>query len=158
MELSAKYGVPEEKAALAALLHDAGKGMTREAMVRYVKVNKVPVPHWEDVIKHNPSLLHSFISAHIAKKRFGITDHDVLEAISLHTVGSGRMSILAKIIYVADATTFDRRYSGVAGIRRQSRRNLDKAFSMTLANKILHVVNNKKWLNPDAVEAWNSTI
>ncbi len=158
LQLAERFGVDRDKTTLAALLHDAGKGLSREAMVRYVKKHRVPVPCLEDSIRHNPSLLHSYISAHIAHSRFAVSDKDILEAIALHTLGGPRMSALAKIIYLADATSTDRRYPAAKQIRWMSRRNLDKAFVLAMRHKMYHVVSNGKWMHPAAVETWNGYI
>lgn len=157
-KLASKYNIPKQKIEFAALLHDAGKGFSKNEMVEYVMKNKVTVPLKELVIKYNPSLLHSYISAHIARNRFGIKDPDILNAIALHTVGSKNMSLLSKIIYLADATTADRRYPGVAKLRWHAKRNIDKAFLIALSNKLMYVLKNRKWIHPQAVEAWNQLI
>jgi predicted HD superfamily hydrolase involved in NAD metabolism len=156
--LAARHGVSEEKARLAALLHDAAKGFTLDAMVRYVRRNRLTIPVKERIIRENPELLHGFISADIARKKFGVRDRDILEAIAYHTIGRKNMSRLAKIIYLADATAPDRRYPALAMLRAASRRDLDAAFQLTLAHKIAYVLKNKQWLHPGAVEAWNSLI
>jgi nicotinate-nucleotide adenylyltransferase len=153
--LAERYAVPKETACLAALLHDAGKSMPSEAMVRYTNEHRLRLPLKNDVIKYNPSLLHSYISAHIARTVFGITDHELLDAICQHTVGSARMSTLAKIIYLADTTSLDRRRPGIKALRRTAARDLDRAMQLAIAEKILYVLRKNKWMHPLSVEAWN---
>ena len=158
LELAERYGADRDKVTLAALLHDAGKGLSREDMVSYVNKHHISIPFLDDTIRYNPSLLHGYISADIARAVFGITDKEILDAITLHTLGGPRMTILAKILYLADAASPDRRHTAAKQIRRMSRRNLDKAFVMAMCHKMFHVVSNKKWLHPAAVKTWNAYI
>lgn len=157
-KLAEKHKISKDKAELAALLHDAGKGLSKPEMIKYIEDYKVSVPIKDLTIKYNPSLLHGYISADIAKRIFKIKNKEILDAICLHTVGGEKMSDLAKIIYLADATSPDRRYSTVKKIRYQSMRNIDKAVQMAMANKLHHVILKNKWLHPHAIKAWNSTV
>ncbi len=156
--LAAKYGVQEQKAELAALLHDAGKSLDKKGMVKYAARYRLKVPEKELVIKHNPSLLHGYISADIAKREFGITDPDILRAIETHTLGAQHMSLLGKIIYISDAVSFDRRYPGVNKLRRLAYSKIDTAVRKAMANKIYYVIKKRAWLHPCAAAAWNSII
>jgi predicted HD superfamily hydrolase involved in NAD metabolism len=154
-ELAAKYSVPVEKAELAALLHDAGKGCSKTEMMAYVKRRKLKVPELKAVIEHNPSLLHSYISADIAKTKFNIKDKDILLSIERHTVGAAGMSTLSKIIYVADAIAPDRRFPSVSKMKKLAMADLNKAVQAAMANKIFYVCKKGFWLHPEAVKAWN---
>lgn len=156
--LARNNGVPERKALLAGLLHDAGKMYGKKEMMKYAARRRLKVPYLKDVIKYNPSLLHSYISADIAKRKFGVTGRDILRSIELHTLGGARMSTLSKIMYVADSVSFDRRYPGVKQLRTLAYRDLDAAMRSAMANKLYYVVKNNKWLHPTAVKAWNSII
>ncbi|MBN1823455.1 MAG: bis(5'-nucleosyl)-tetraphosphatase (symmetrical) YqeK [Endomicrobiales bacterium] len=153
--LSEKYGADPAKARVAALLHDAGKGFSSKELVRYVKRNKMRVPDGDEIVKHNPSLFHSYVSAHVARKLFKIRDTEILNAIALHTLGAQKMSLLAKIIYVADSITPDRRFPEVKKIRFLAARDIDKAVRAAMANKIYYVIKKKKWLHPEAFKALN---
>jgi predicted HD superfamily hydrolase involved in NAD metabolism len=102
MELATRFGISPEKAEIAALLHDAAKDLSDRELTHYVRKYRIPIPDGEMIIQHHPSLLHSFVSAHIAQKVFKVTDSDILEAIARHTVGDINMSLLAKIIYLSE--------------------------------------------------------
>ena len=154
-ELAKRFGVPPDKAAIAALLHDAGKGYTKAEMLSYVKRHKLKPPELKAVIEHNPSLLHGYISADIAKRQFKITDKDILASIEQHTVGEAAMSALSRIIYLADSIAPDRRFPAAKNIRKLAMVDLDKAVQAAMANKIYYVIKKGFWLHPKAVEAWN---
>ena len=156
--IASKYKVTPDKIDKAALLHDIGKGLTRKQLITYVKRNKVVVSNLKDIIKYNPWVLHGFVSAAIASKVFKIKDKDILNAIREHTIAGQNMSLLSKILYLADITAPDRRYKGVNKIKWYIKRDIDKAMITALFYKTYHVIKNKKWLHPEAVKAWNSYI
>ena len=157
-DLALKNGVPERKAVIAGLLHDAGKCYSGKEMIRYALRRRLKVPYMKDVIKHNPSLLHGYISADIARRKFGVADRDMLLAMAQHTVGGERMSKLSKIIYIADSVSYDRRYPGVERLRKLAYADLDGAVKAAMANKLYYVIKKRKWIHPGAVKAWNSMI
>jgi predicted HD superfamily hydrolase involved in NAD metabolism len=156
--LAEKYGISKGKAYVAALLHDIGKGYTRNGMIKYIKKHKIKIDNKSDLIKYGISLAHGNISAHIARNKFGVKDHEVLNAIISHTLGRPRMSKLAKIIYLADASSPDRRHPYVKKLRKRININLDNALLYSMGNKLSYVLKKKKWIHPDAVKAWNSVI
>ncbi len=158
LTLADKYNVSKEKALLAALLHDAGKGFTKSGMINFIKRHKINIDSKKEVIKNAVSLAHGNISAYIAKNKFGIKDREILNAIRQHTLGGAKMSRLAKIIYLSDASSPDRRHPYVKKLRKTINYNLDKALLLSLGNKISYVIKKKKWLHPDAVKAWNRLI
>lgn len=133
VEMAGKYGEDEQKAELAALLHDAAKYMKRPGV--------------------NMNLAHSKIAAEIARSRFGISDEDILNAISYHTTGRAGMSMLEKIIFLADAIEPDRNYSGVSGIRKKAETDLNGACLMSLRRTVDYIRSKGDYLDPDTLKA-----
>lgn len=88
-----------EKARIAGMLHDCAKCMKNEKKIRICIENDIPCTEIE---LEQPCLLHGKVGAHVAKKKFGITDDDILNAITWHTTGRPGMSLLEKIIFIAD--------------------------------------------------------
>ncbi len=156
--LAQKHGVDIKDAVLAALLHDAGKGYSKDQMITYAKKHRVEAPCREEIIKHNPSLLHGYISAHIARTKFKVTKRDVLDAIAQHTLGGPSMTKLAKILYVADITAPDRRYASVSKLRRLAMRNLELAMREAEKVKLDFCIKKNAWLHPTAILTWNETV
>lgn len=99
----------------ACLLHDCAKCMTES---NYKKYGFTPQP---DMPK---SVIHSFLGAVVAKRDFGVTDKQILDAIAYHTTGRPNMTRLDKIVYVADKTEDSRPYP-LAHLKRGS---LDRMF------------------------------
>lgn len=156
--LSDIYGVNVESAVKAGILHDAGKGLGAQELVRFCKEHKIRVPYFDDIAKLEPSLLHSYASAYIAKHYFGIADKDVLKAIAEHTLGSLHMSTLSKILFVADISSKDRKYKDAFLIRNLALQDLDKALIYAANRKLLYTIDTQKWLCPAGIDLWNYLI
>ncbi len=83
----------------------------------------------DDDSRDYPILLHGPIAAVVLRERFGVTDEETLMAVRDHTAGLARMSLLAKILLIADKIEKKkrRRATQLAGLRRLARRDLDTA-------------------------------
>ncbi|NLZ49634.1 MAG: HD domain-containing protein [Clostridiales bacterium] len=152
VKLARTYGENEEKASLAALLHDCAKNMEDLALIKLVKNNGY-IP--DKVEMQAPQLLHGRVAAIIAKYEMGIGDSSIYDAVTYHTTGRERMSLLEKIIYIADYIEPSRDFPGVEALREESFINLDKAMLMSLENTIKHIIDRGQLLHPNTVEARN---
>ena len=89
----------------------------------------------DPVLYEQPALTHSFLGAKMAERDFGITDDDILNAIKYHTTGRAGMSLLEKIVYIADCIEPNREYySGLKEIRELAYVDIDKAMKFALKN------------------------
>lgn len=94
------YDVELEEVKLAAILHD----MTKEYSVQksyeiFEKYGYKP----DDIEKRNENLIHGKVASLIARYEYGLSEN-VVNAICYHTTGRENMSMLEKVIYLADAT------------------------------------------------------
>lgn len=97
--LAMRYGYDIRKAYLAGLLHDCAKGLKHHQLIEKVEKAGMEI---SDIERDNPELLHSKAGAVIAKEEYGIGDEEILGAIICHTTGKPAMSMLEKIVFVAD--------------------------------------------------------
>lgn len=97
--LAMRYGEDIEKAYLAGILHDSAKHLKDDKLLHLAGKYDLGISAVE---KENPFLLHGKVGALIAKKTFDIEDEDILNAIRFHTTGRPDMSLLEKIVFVAD--------------------------------------------------------
>lgn len=97
--LAMRYGADIKKALLAGLLHDCAKCFPTETMVSYCEKYEIPI---SDVERDNPGLLHAKLGACFAEHEYGVDDEEILDAIRFHTTGRPNMTLLDKIIYIAD--------------------------------------------------------
>lgn len=110
----------KDKVFVACLLHDCAKYVDESDYAKYgfVRPNGMPKP-----------VVHSFLGAKVAEKDFGVTDHEILDAIAYHTTGRPNMTRLDKIVYVADKTEQTRPYP----LSHLLRGSLDNMFVKCLA-------------------------
>ena len=105
VELAKQYGEDEEIVKKVAIAHDIAKEMKNEELIKYANENKIEI---DEVEKINPSLLHGKVGADIVAKKYNFTE-DMKNAIKWHTTGRENMTMLEKIIYVADKTEENRK-------------------------------------------------
>lgn len=88
-----------EKAMLAGLLHDCAKCIPNDEKIDLCEKNHIMISKSE---YENPTLLHAKLGAFFAEKKYDVNDPEILHAIKVHTTGVPDMSLLDKIIFVAD--------------------------------------------------------
>ncbi|HCX65877.1 MAG TPA: phosphohydrolase [Eubacteriaceae bacterium] len=154
-ELAVHYKINEEKAEIAALCHDCAKEFSKNQLLEYVREYQIPV---DEVTLYEPELLHGPVGRVVAKEELGITDEEVLEAIENHTTGDVDMSMLEKIIYLADFIEPTRQYQGVEALRSLAFENLDHALIQSFDNTIAYVISLHSVLHPKTIKARNQLI
>lgn len=156
VELAKIYGVDEEIAKKIGIAHDIAKEMTDEEMLEYVKTNNIEIDEIETV---KPSLLHGKIGADIADKKYGFTE-DMVNAIKWHTTGRKNMSMLEKIIYVADKTEENRKGTrfNLEKSRELSTQNIDEALIFLMNEFITYNVKNEWLIHPETINARNDLL
>lgn len=125
-ELAKIYGCDVKTASVAALLHDVTKNMPDEWHLSYLKEHGIP----SDGL--SPALYHSATGSIFAKEEFGIHNPGILSAIRFHTTAKPDMTLLEKLLYVADFTEPTRNYSDVEHYRRLAREDIDEAVAQGL--------------------------
>ncbi len=98
--LAIRYGCDPRKAYLAGYLHDCAKGFSREENELYAQKYNIIIPEEEWSLGN--SLIHSKVGAFFAKDYFGVDDREIFDAIYYHTVGRPDMTLLEKIVFIAD--------------------------------------------------------
>lgn len=131
-KLANHYNYDVNKAELAALFHDYTKYDSLEYQQSFATK--------EEILKYKDFdvMFHAISASRLLKEKYKINDEEVLEAIYNHVWGKTHMSILDKIILIADKTEPSRNYPGVEVIRNESFKSLDKAIIMYTKNYILH--------------------
>ena len=149
VELANIYGLDEEITRKVA-------EMTDEEMLEYAKLNHIEVDEIESI---QPSLLHGKIGADIAAKKYGFTE-DMVNAIKWHTTGRKNMSMLEKIIYVADKTEENRKGTrfNLEKSRELSIQNIDKALIFLMNEFITYNVINEWLIHPETIDARNDLL
>lgn len=151
--LSLIYGEDKNKAYKAGLLHDVAKELSVDKMHEYIKNNGMRVDVY---MENNPALLHAYASAAMAEAIFDVDDKEILSAITYHTTGKENMTLLEKIIFIADASDESRTYDKkIEQWRELAKNDIDAAILKVLDFNIIKVVNRGFVLHENTVKARN---
>jgi len=126
--LAKRWGADEDSAREAAILHDITKKLELEAQLILCDKYGIIIDNAE---RSDAKLLHAKTGAGLAGDMFGISE-EVYSAIYWHTTGRADMSLLEKIIYLADYIEPTRDFDGLTELRRESYRDLDRAVVLGL--------------------------
>ena len=151
-ELAKMYGADIKKAEIAGLLHDCAKNFSKDEMFNMCEKYSIKL---DDVTKKQVGLIHAFLGAEVAKDLFGVDDDEIYDAIFYHTVGKPNMSLLTKIIYIADAIEPLRNYEGVEHLRELAHADLDKALVYQIDITIKSVLKRGSLLHLNTVDTRN---
>lgn len=144
--LAMRYGVDMTKAAVAGLLHDCAKCIPNSQKIRLCKKYDIEVTENEE---KNPSLLHAKLGALLAQKAYGVDDPEILNAIRWHTTGKPDMTMLEKIIYMADYIEPNRdKAPNLREIRKLSFENLEEALYQVLESTLSYLSNRPDTIDP----------
>lgn len=135
--LASLYGADTNKALIAGLLHDCAKCIPHIEQLRMCEEYGIDLNETE---KKNHALLHAKLGAYLAKEKYGVADEEILSAIQYHTTGRGGMSMLEKIIFVADYIEPGRRKAAnLLQIRRMAFQNIDSALIKILKDTLIYL-------------------
>ncbi len=132
VKLAEKYGADVTDARIAALLHDCTKKLDLEQQLALCGEYGIPL---DDLERRALKLLHSKTGAAVARDVFGVKD-EIYEAILWHTTGKPDMTLLEKVIYLADYIEPTRDFDGVEELRRVVYEDLDRGLLMGLEETI----------------------
>ena len=128
ISLARRWGEDPELAAEAGILHDITKRLSPKEQLHLCKKYDIIC---DDAERNTPSLLHAKTGAALARDRFGVPDA-VYEAIRWHTTGKPDMTLLEKIVYLADCMEPTRDYPGVDRLRSLAYEDIDRAMLLAL--------------------------
>ena len=135
--LAMRYQADVTDAQIAGLLHDCAKCLTDEKRVSICEKHQIPMT---DIERRNPFLLHAKVGEYLAKEKYGITNPDILNAIRFHTTGRENMSLLERIVFVADYIEPGRRQApNLTEIRQLAFTDLDAAMLKILEDTLSYL-------------------
>ncbi|THE15390.1 HD domain-containing protein [Bacillus timonensis] len=154
IELSKRYHADVKKAEIAAIFHDYAKFRPKDEMKQIIINQQMP----SDLLIHNTELWHAPVGAFLVKTEVGIEDEEILDAIRFHTSGREKMTLLEKIIFVADYIEPGRHFPGVEEGRKLAKQDLDDALIYALKNTIMFLAKKSQAIYPDTLRTYNSLI
>ena len=138
--------IPEDKALLAAALHDCAK---------YVPLSSPLLEGFSCPENVPPPVLHQYTGAYLAEQHFGIRDREVLDAIRYHTSGRAGMGELEKLVYLSDLLETGRDFPGVETLRALFWNDLDECLFESLRHEVEYLNGTGKEVYPLTQEAYD---
>lgn len=150
--LAMRYGEDLEKAQIAGLLHDCAKCIPDHKKAKICLKNQIPMTETE---QKNPFLLHAKVGAYIAREKYGVEDEEILNAIACHTTGKPAMTLLEKIIYIADYIEPMRtKAPNLADVRKLAFEDIDLALFKILSDTLAYLKRAPKNLDAMTIQAY----
>ncbi|NEW05141.1 HD domain-containing protein [Paenibacillus sp. SYP-B3998] len=153
--LAKRYGADPSKADLAAILHDYCKYWPVQEQAKIIRENN-DLP--QDLLAYDKELWHSHAGAYMAKSQFGVHDEEILDAIRYHTSGREGMTLLDKIVCLADYMEPGRDFPGVHNIREIAEHSIEKALIAGFDSTISFLVSKGKRIYPLTILTRNDLI
>ncbi len=149
--LAERYGASVEKARLAGLLHDVMKNAPANEQLELM-------PDITPLELLNTKVWHQISGEAFLRQNGIVTDEEILGAVRWHTTGKAGMTLLEKIIYVADFISSDRDYNDVEVVRRLAYISLEHAILYTSRYTVNKMVSQDLLLHPATVECYNDML
>lgn len=154
-KLAERYGENPERAYFAGLLHDVTKNTPRAEQLRIIEKGRVSLTDDE---MRNPKLWHAISGSIYIRDELNVTDEDIIGAVRYHTTGKDNMTLLERIIYIADFISEERTFDGVDYMRELAFESLDKAAMFAVGFCIPDLVKKGQLLHIDSVRLYNELV
>lgn len=154
LEIAGKFPMDLEKVSIAALTHDYAKERPDEEMIARIKKSQVD----QTILSFGNAIWHGVMGAEIVQEELGITDAEILQAIRVHTTGDVVMTLLDKIIFVADYVEEGRDFPGLEDARQLALTNLDEAVRYEIKQTLLFLASKNQKIYPKTIDVYNTWV
>ncbi|AER16646.1 TPA: bis(5'-nucleosyl)-tetraphosphatase (symmetrical) YqeK [Streptococcus suis] len=154
LALADRYGCDPKKASLAALLHDYAKEVEDQVFLDLIAKYDLD----KALLNWDNNIWHGVVGAYKIAEDFGLEDQEIFQAIQRHTIGAGQMTLLDKVLYVADYIEPNRDFPGVDEARRIAKESLDKAVAYETAQTISYLAKKGIPIYPQTLETYNGYV
>lgn len=154
-KLAKHYGADEQKAFTAGLLHDILKNTPDSELLQYFERNGIMLTETE---RASRKTWHAMAGADFLRRELLVTDEDILSAVRWHTTGRAGMTLLDKVLFIADFISADRDYPGVERMREKAYVSLEDAMLEGLQFTINELVENAWPVHEDSIRAYNELV
>lgn len=152
VKIAKKYGGDVRKAEFAGLVHDIEKDTPPEVQLQTLHDYSIIL---DEVTQKSYKLYHAVSGAAVLEHEHNVTDKEILNAVRYHTTARAGMSLLEKIIYLADYISADRNYDGVENLRKAVYTSLDYGMKACLDFSIDELLGKHALIHLDTVHARN---
>lgn len=140
--LAMRHGYSVEKAYLAGLLHDCAKCVDNKKKLELCEKHHIEITNIE---KENPFLLHAKLGSFLAKTKYDVKDDEILSAIRWHTTGHPDMTLLEKIVFIADYIEPNRKKQpNLDAVRELCFADINAGLKKILSDTLVYLQNKKE--------------
>ncbi len=154
IELAERYGADPERAEQAAIVHDVAKYWPVHRQAAVIAENGLNT----DLLNYDAPLWHSEVGAYVAEHEYGIEDREVIDAIRYHTSGREGMTLLDKVVCLADYIEPGRDFPGVDLIRGKALLSLEEGLITGFDSTIRVLLERGQTIFPTTVLARNDLL
>lgn len=151
-KLALHYGADPEKAYTAGLLHDVMKNTPDDVLLNFFRENGIILTRTEQVSRKT---WHAIAGEAYCRLKLSVTDSEILSAIRWHTTARAGMTLLDKVIFIADFISADRDYDGVERMREKAYVSLESAMLEGLQFTLAELIENGWAVHEDSLAAYN---
>lgn len=153
--LAKKYGADQERAAVAGILHDIMKDTPPEEQLKMMTRYDIVL---SEVERSAQKLWHAMLGAAYLENEFELSDREILDAVRYHTTARANMTLLEKVIFIADFISADRDYFGVDNMRKAAEISLEQAMVEGITFNIKDLAASYRPIHPDTIAAYNQVV
>jgi predicted HD superfamily hydrolase involved in NAD metabolism len=150
--LAGQWGADLEAASIAALTHDYAKERSDADFIATIKAQNLD----PELLKWGNNVWHGIVGAELVRSELGITDPQILSAIQKHTTGAAVMTLLDKIIYMADYVEAGRDFDGIDEVRALAQTDLDASVGWQAGHTLAYLAAKRVPIYPLALETYNA--
>ncbi len=148
--LAHAYGASTRRARIAGMLHDIARLYSPDRLISEAAMRGIAIG---DIERAHPLLLHAEVGAALAREHFGVSDPEILSAISKHTEGASAMSPLDCAVYLADTLEPGRDFADRAALWELARKDMRAAMRETLREMLAYLSRKGLPMTPRALAA-----
>lgn len=150
-ELANKFGIDTDMAKKVGIAHDIAKEIDNDEKIKLAEKNNIEIDETEH---ENPTLLHAKLGEYIALTELDFTP-EMGHAIRAHTTGLPNMSMLDKILFIADRTSKERGFSDIDYLNNLLEQSIDKAVLYIMNKKIMLQIEKNATMHINSIIARN---
>ncbi|CAM2829408.1 bis(5'-nucleosyl)-tetraphosphatase (symmetrical) YqeK [Dellaglioa algida] len=154
IELAERNNGDRERASIAGLIHDYAKERSDETFITVIKQKHLD----PDLLNWGNAIWHGIVGAELIHDELGILDNEILTSIVKHTTGDVDMTLLDKIVYVADFIEESRTFPGAVEARKIATVNLDTAVGFETKHTLSYLIDTDKKVYPKTILTFNKWV
>jgi len=155
IKLAKKYGGDIYKAEIAGVLHDITKELPPDEQLKIINKFGIVITDTEFL---NEKLWHAISGSVYIEHELYVQDEEILNAVRYHTSGRKDMSLLEKIIFIADFISKDRDYPGVEKMRKLANKSLELAMIEGIEFTVNELMGLRNMVAPQTIDAYNDAL